>query len=74
MTRLRTAAPLPIALCVCAAAPLAQTGIKLPKNKSTPQQDVQLGFEAAAEVRKQYPIIEETFRRIGESIRLTDAR
>src|SRR5262245_66300509 len=59
MTRLRTAAPLLIALCVCAADPHAQTGIKLPKNKYTPQQDVQLGLEAAAEVRKQYPIIQD---------------
>jgi Zn-dependent protease with chaperone function len=39
------------------ASPLAQTVIKLPKNKFTPQQDVQIGREAAAEVRKQYPII-----------------
>ncbi|HEY7290086.1 MAG TPA: M48 family metallopeptidase [Vicinamibacterales bacterium] len=38
---------------------LAQTQIKLPKNKYTPQQDVQLGQEAAAEVRKQYPIIKD---------------
>jgi Zn-dependent protease with chaperone function len=37
----------------------AQTAIKLPKNKYTPQQDVQLGREAAAEVRKQYPIIKD---------------
>ncbi len=35
----------------------AQTVIKLPKNKYTPEQDVQLGKEAAAEVRQQYPII-----------------
>lgn len=40
-------------------APLAQTTVKLPKNKYTPQQDVELGREAAAEVRRQYPIIEE---------------
>src|SRR5262249_44088421 len=33
--------------------------IKLPKNKFTPQQDVELGREAAAEVRKQYPIIKD---------------
>ena len=40
------------------AAPLdAQTVIKPPKNKFTPQQDVQLGKEAADEVRKQYPVI-----------------
>ena len=29
----------------------------MPKNKYTPEQDVQLGREAAAEVRKQYPVI-----------------
>ena len=38
---------------------LAQTVIKLPKNKYTPQQDVELGLEAAAEVRKQYPVIKD---------------
>jgi Zn-dependent protease with chaperone function len=37
---------------------LAQTVIKLPKNKFTPQQDVQLGLQAAAEIREQYPIID----------------
>jgi Zn-dependent protease with chaperone function len=37
----------------------AQTVIKLPKNKYTPEQDVQLGREAAAEVRKQYPVIKD---------------
>src|SRR4051812_20097237 len=53
----------PRTACVCflvcwsAASVAAQTVIKLPKNKYTPQQDVQLGREAAAEVRKQYPII-----------------
>jgi Zn-dependent protease with chaperone function len=36
---------------------LGQTAIKLPKNKFTPQQDVELGLKAAAEVRKQYPVI-----------------
>src|SRR5262245_64216897 len=35
----------------------AQTAIKLPKNKYTPEQDVKLGLEAAAEVRQQYPLI-----------------
>jgi len=37
----------------------AQTVIKLPKKKYTRKQDVQLGREAASEVRKQYPIIED---------------
>jgi Zn-dependent protease with chaperone function len=41
----------------------AQTVIKPPKNKYTPKQDVELGREAAAEVRKEYPIIEN--ERIG---------
>lgn len=35
----------------------AQTEIKLPKNKFTPEQDVKLGREAAAEVMQQYPVI-----------------
>jgi predicted Zn-dependent protease len=35
----------------------AQTVIKLPKNRYTPEQDAKLGLEAAAEVRKQYPVI-----------------
>ena len=37
----------------------AQTVVKPPKNRYTPEQDVQLGKEAAAEVRKQYPIIDD---------------
>jgi Zn-dependent protease with chaperone function len=37
----------------------AQTVIKLPKNKYTPQQDVELGRQAAAEIRQQYPIIKD---------------
>src|SRR4051794_12921361 len=46
------------------AEPLAQTVIKPPKNKYTPQQDVEVGREAAAEVRKKYPIIRD--ERISE--------
>ena len=38
---------------------LAQIAIQLPKNKYTPKHDVELGREAAAEVRKQYPIIKD---------------
>jgi Zn-dependent protease with chaperone function len=44
---------------IAATALEAQTVIKLPKNKYTPEQDVKLGLEAAAEVRKQYPIIQD---------------
>ncbi len=47
-----------LALVVAAATTGAQTRIEPPKNKFTPEQDVELGREAAAEVRKQYPIIE----------------
>ena len=36
----------------------AQTAIKPPKNKYKPEDDVKLGREAAAEVRKQLPVIE----------------
>ena len=46
------------ASCLAAATLTAQTAIKLPKNRYTPEQDVQLGREAAAEVRQQYPIIQ----------------
>ncbi|HEY8551053.1 MAG TPA: M48 family metallopeptidase [Vicinamibacterales bacterium] len=49
---------LPVALAlVCSVSLAAQTPVKPPKNKYTPEQDVQLGKEAAAEVRRQYPII-----------------
>ena len=51
------AAAVAIVLSVCATGLTAQTAIKLPKNKFTPQQDVELGREAAAEVRQQYPVI-----------------
>jgi len=37
----------------------AQTPVKPPKNRYTPQDDVKLGKEAAAEVRKQYAIIDD---------------
>jgi predicted Zn-dependent protease len=53
------AAALTIVLSISAAGLLAQTVVKPPKNKYTPQQDVKLGKEAAAEVRKEYPLIED---------------
>ena len=51
------AAAIAVALSVWASGLVAQTAIKLPKNRYTPQQDVELGREAAADVRKQYPVI-----------------
>jgi Zn-dependent protease with chaperone function len=53
------AAVLILFLCLAVGSPFAQTVIKPPKNKYTPEQDVQLGREAAAEVRQQYPIIQD---------------
>jgi Zn-dependent protease with chaperone function len=49
-----------VLIAAVTAAPLiAQTKITLPKNKYTPQQDVQIGREAAQEVLRQYPIIKD---------------
>ena len=53
------AAVVVMALSVSVSGLLAQTLVKLPKNKYTPKQDVALGREAAAEVRKQYPVIKD---------------
>ncbi|HEX7139002.1 MAG TPA: M48 family metallopeptidase [Vicinamibacterales bacterium] len=58
MRRVSTAVALvALATFVNAAVVSGQTQIKLPKNKYTPEQDVQIGRKAAAEVRQQYPII-----------------
>jgi Zn-dependent protease with chaperone function len=46
-------------VCISAAGLVAQTVLKLPKNKYTPEQDVKLGREGAAEVRQQYPLIKD---------------
>jgi Zn-dependent protease with chaperone function len=56
-TRSTRDAALMMVVCVSVAGLLAQTVVKPPKNKYTPQQDVEIGREAAAEVRRQYPII-----------------
>jgi Zn-dependent protease with chaperone function len=37
----------------------AQTKVTPPKNKYTPEQDVQIGREAAQEVRREYPLIDD---------------
>lgn len=46
-----------LAAALGTAAVSTQTVITPPKNSYTPQQDVELGREAAAEVRKEYPVI-----------------
>jgi len=44
---------------VSAVSLVAQTPVKIPKNRYTPEQDVKLGREAADEVRQQYPVIDD---------------
>jgi hypothetical protein len=48
---------LALAFTLVATTVVAQTKVTPPKNKYTVEQDVQIGREASAEVRKQYPII-----------------
>ena len=48
---------LSIAALVLEVSLLGQTVIKPPKNKFTPAQDVEYGQKAAAEIRRQYPMI-----------------
>lgn len=54
--RSRPAASL-LAIVLSTAVLGAQTKITPPKNKYTPAQDVEIGREAAAEVRREYPVI-----------------
>ncbi|MEP6783074.1 MAG: M48 family metallopeptidase [Acidobacteriota bacterium] len=50
---------LALILTLTATTVAAQTKVTPPKNKYTPQQDVQIGREAADEVRRQYPLIKD---------------
>jgi Zn-dependent protease with chaperone function len=56
-TSLGLRATLAIVLVVAPMLALAQTPVKLPKNKYTPEQDVKLGRDAVVEVEKQLPLI-----------------
>ena len=58
--RTRSTAIVLAVLLTVGSLPSAQTKITPPKNKYTPEQDVKLGREAAAEVRKEYPVITDT--------------
>jgi Zn-dependent protease with chaperone function len=75
--RKRTAIGVAILFLVTSSSPVwTQTKVVPPKNKYTPEQDVKIGQEAAAEVRKEYPII--TDRQIADYVdelgrRLVDA-
>lgn len=55
--RVRPVVPAVMAVVLVSVGLVAQTRVTPPKNKFTPEQDVELGREAAAEVRQQYPII-----------------
>ena len=46
-----------LVITLTATSVVAQTKVTPPKNKYTPQQDVEIGREAAQEVRKQYPMV-----------------
>jgi beta-barrel assembly-enhancing protease len=56
---LSAAAAMIVVASLFVASVTAQTAIKLPKNRYTPEQDVQIGREAVAEIRQQYPIIQD---------------
>ena len=58
-SRSQRAAILLVLLCMTGLHLSGQTAMKLPKNKFTPQQDVELGRKGAEEVRQQYPVIKD---------------
>lgn len=65
-----------VVITLAATTVAAQTKVTPPKNKYTPEQDVQIGREAASEVRQQYPLIDDSqvrnyLERLGD--RLVDA-
>jgi Zn-dependent protease with chaperone function len=65
-----------LVITLAASTVAAQTKVTPPNNKYTPEQDVQIGREAAAEVREQYPLIDDAqvrnyLSRLGD--RLVDA-
>ena len=47
-------------ITLTATSAVAQTKVTPPKNKYTPQQDVEIGRQAADEVRKEYPLINDS--------------
>jgi Zn-dependent protease with chaperone function len=62
-----------LVIALTATSVAAQTKVTPPKNKYTPEQDVQIGREAAAEVRKQYPLVtddqvESYLERLGDRL------
>ncbi|MFN8061066.1 MAG: M48 family metallopeptidase [Vicinamibacterales bacterium] len=62
-----------MAVALATSAPLAETRVSAPKNKYSPQQDVELGRQAAAEVEKQLPLlqndaVESYLSRVGQGL------
>jgi len=55
----RRAAVLFMIWCLAVSGVIGQTVLKLPKNRYTPEQDVEIGLEAAGEIQEQYPIIKD---------------
>jgi Zn-dependent protease with chaperone function len=68
-----TAAALLLSVWLVPMAAFSQTQITLPKNKYSPQDDVKLGNEAAAQVEQQFPLIRDAdaaayIERVGERL------
>src|SRR5688572_22333300 len=73
MSSRRYARLLPAVALLTAVAVSAQTKIALDPNKHSPQQDVQLGQEAAAQARKELPMlnddrVDDYVARVGETL------
>lgn len=72
-TTMKLLSRLVLVITLTATTVAAQTKVTPPKNKYTPEQDVQIGREAAAEVRQQYPLIndnqvENYLERLGDRL------
>jgi Zn-dependent protease with chaperone function len=70
---IRRAIAVIVMIVAASASSLAQTQIKPPKNNFTPQQDVELGRKGAAEVRKEFPVIDDAaiadyFTKLGDRL------
>src|SRR5215203_5290673 len=59
ITTMRLLSRLVLVIALTATSVAAQTRVTPPKNKYTPEQDVEIGREAAAEVRREYPVIDD---------------
>src|SRR6185503_18620229 len=59
-TTMKLLSRLVLIITLTATSAVAQTKVTPPKNKYTPQQDVEIGRQAADEVRKEYPLINDS--------------